>query len=151
MSKGYFGIGIYNAKTPQNIGTLWRSAYVLGASFVFTVNNRYFPQRSDTPKSIRHMPLFHYSDIADLRRHLPENAAFVAIENISTATSLQQFSHPTRAVYLLGSETSGLPPEALRFADTTVAIATDTPISLNVSVAGSIVLWHRQAQRPSVD
>ena len=29
---GYFGIGVYNSKSAENVGTLWRSAYMLGAS-----------------------------------------------------------------------------------------------------------------------
>lgn len=40
MSGNYFGIGIFNAKTADNVGTLWRSAYQLGASFIFTVGER---------------------------------------------------------------------------------------------------------------
>jgi len=28
----YFGIGIYQGKTESNVGTLWRSAYQLGAA-----------------------------------------------------------------------------------------------------------------------
>ena len=34
---GYFEIGIYNGKTEVNMGTLWRSAYQLGASGIFIV------------------------------------------------------------------------------------------------------------------
>ena len=33
---GYFGIGVYNSKSADNVGTLWRSAFMLGASFVYT-------------------------------------------------------------------------------------------------------------------
>ena len=29
---GYFGVGVYNSKSAENVGTLWRSAYMLGAS-----------------------------------------------------------------------------------------------------------------------
>ena len=41
QKSGFFGIGIENAKNEYNIGTLWRSAYLMGASFIFTVNTRY--------------------------------------------------------------------------------------------------------------
>ena len=30
----FFGIGIQNGKTPENLGVLWRSAQNLGASFI---------------------------------------------------------------------------------------------------------------------
>ena len=33
----FFGIGIQNGKTPENLGVLWRSAQNLGASFIFTI------------------------------------------------------------------------------------------------------------------
>ena len=39
--RGYFGIGIENIKTEANIGTLMRSSYAMGASFVFTIGRRY--------------------------------------------------------------------------------------------------------------
>lgn len=37
VQKGFFGIGVYQIKRSENIGTLWRSAYILGASFIFTI------------------------------------------------------------------------------------------------------------------
>jgi tRNA (guanosine-2'-O-)-methyltransferase len=42
--RGYYGIGIENVKTAENVGTLWRSAYILGASFIFTIGKRYKKQ-----------------------------------------------------------------------------------------------------------
>jgi tRNA(Leu) C34 or U34 (ribose-2'-O)-methylase TrmL len=44
----YFEIGIYHPKTRNNVGTLWRSAYQLGASGLFTIGRRYERQSSDT-------------------------------------------------------------------------------------------------------
>ena len=37
----YFEIGIFHTKTEQNVGTLWRSAFQLGAAGVFTIGKRY--------------------------------------------------------------------------------------------------------------
>ena len=48
MKRGFFGVGIENTKTHQNIGTLWRSASIMGASFMFTIGKRYKKQASDT-------------------------------------------------------------------------------------------------------
>lgn len=36
-TKGYFGIGIENALQTQNIGTIWRSAQIMGADFIFII------------------------------------------------------------------------------------------------------------------
>ena len=33
--RGYFGIGIHCPKVTKNIGTLWRTAHILGADFMF--------------------------------------------------------------------------------------------------------------------
>ena len=38
---GFFGIGIVKAKHEANVGTLWRSAWQLGAGFLFTVATRF--------------------------------------------------------------------------------------------------------------
>ena len=37
MTRGYFGIGIEFSNNPLNLGTLWRSARIYGAAFIFTV------------------------------------------------------------------------------------------------------------------
>ena len=47
----YHAIGIVGAKNEQNVGTLWRSAFQLGAAFIFTVGTRYRSQTTDTLKS----------------------------------------------------------------------------------------------------
>ena len=55
----FFGIGIQNGKTPENLGVLWRSAQNLGASFIFTIGNRYAKQACDTHNAVKAMPYFH--------------------------------------------------------------------------------------------
>ena len=58
------------------------------------------------------------------------------------AVLLDKFVHPRRAIYLLGAEDHGLPPRILKD-NIVVQIPTVKPISLNVSVSGSIILSHR--------
>ena len=36
MSRGFYAIGVYKPKKEVNIGTLWRTANILGASLIFT-------------------------------------------------------------------------------------------------------------------
>lgn len=69
--QGFFAIGIENGKTSYNIGTLFRSADLFDAAFIFTVGRRYKRQPSDVLKSWRHMPLFNFTDLNDLYSHLP--------------------------------------------------------------------------------
>jgi len=44
FTTNFFGIGIQNGKTPENLGVLWRTAQNLGASFIFTIGKRYANQ-----------------------------------------------------------------------------------------------------------
>jgi tRNA(Leu) C34 or U34 (ribose-2'-O)-methylase TrmL len=63
---GYFEIGIYQPKHDVNIGTLWRSAYQIGASGLFLIGDiKYKHQSTDTYCATRHIPLRHYPSFAD--------------------------------------------------------------------------------------
>ena len=65
------GIGICHKKSEVNIGTLFRSAWQLGASFIFTVGRRYKKQSSDTVNAVMKMPYYDYTDIEHLYSNLP--------------------------------------------------------------------------------
>jgi tRNA G18 (ribose-2'-O)-methylase SpoU len=62
---------------------------------------------------------------------------------------LTRFRHPARALYLLGAEDHGLPPEVLERCHYVVQIPTPAPWSLNVSVAGSLVMHDRYLKTTS--
>ena len=137
----YFEIGIFHGKTEQNIGTLWRSAYQLGAAGVFTIGKRYKKQSSDTYKTIRHIPLRHFETFEDFLARRPVGAQLVGIE--TGGYNLGQFSHPKQAVYLLGAEDHGHPPDLIAKCDHVVSLEAIRYPSYNVTVAGSIVMYHR--------
>ena len=141
MNRGYFGIGVVNVKFEVNIGTLYRSAYVYGADFIYTVGKRYKKQCSDTTKAFKHIPLFHFDDIDDLVEHLPYTCRLVGIELDDEAVILEKFNHPERCCYLLGAEDSGLPPKVINRCHELVKLP--GKYCLNVSTAGSIVLYDR--------
>lgn len=145
MSRGYFAIGVYHAKTEVNIGTLWRSASAFGAAFVFTVGARYRKQAADTTKTDRHTPLFHFTDMDDLLSHLPNGCPLVAVELLDKATPLNRFTHLERDCFLLGAEDHGLPPEVIAKCHRKVVIP-HAAQCLNVAVAGSIVMYDRAAK-----
>ena len=140
MKRGYFGIGIYHPKTTENIGTLWRSAHNFGADFIFTVGARYKKQPSDTTKAWRHVPLYHYKDMEDLKEHLPQGSELVFVEQAEGSSDLKTFFHPESALYVLGAEDYGVPEQEMRGFR---KVQIDTPMCLNVAVAGSIVLYDR--------
>lgn len=142
--RGHFGIGIYGSKTPVNVGTLWRSAGILGAAYIFTVGRRYPKQASDTIKAWKHIPLLHFDGLDDLIDHLPYGSQLVGVELDDRAKALGDFSHPERACYLLGAEDNGLPDRVLNRCVSVVRLPGDH--SLNVAVAGSIVTYDRIAR-----
>ena len=139
--RGYFGIGIYHTKTEANVGTLWRSAHNFGASFIFTIGKRYKKQSSDTTKAWKSIPLFHYVDFNDFKNKIPYDCLVIAIEQSETSKSISTFEHPERAIYILGAEDHGIPANILK--DCCSVVHIDTPICLNVAVAGSIVMFDR--------
>ncbi|ANH58949.1 RNA methyltransferase [Dokdonia donghaensis] len=142
----FFGIGIQNGKTPENLGVLWRSAQNLGASFIFTIGNRYAKQASDTHNAVSAMPYYHYDNFDDFFNHLPKGARIVGVELDERAQPLETFEHPRRCVYLLGAEDHGLTREAIDRSHFLVKFS--STLSLNVAVAGSIVLYDRALAKP---
>jgi len=143
--RGYCGVGIEDAKFVENLGTLWRSAMCLGADFIFTVGNRYTKDPLNTTRTERHVPYFHYKDLADFKEHLPQGSKVVGVELLEDAEALEIFNHPQQAVYLLGGEDRDLSKEAQSICDYKVKFNSD--FCLNVAVAGSVVLYDRQTKR----
>ena len=147
MTRGFFGIGIWHAKHEVNIGTLWRSATLYDAAFVFTVGARYRRESGDTCKTPLHIPLYHYADVDDLVEHLPYSCPLIGVELDPRAKPLTGYLHPQRAVYLLGAEDHGLPPAVVDRCHDLVVIPTVRGFSHNVAVAGSLVLHDRHTKQ----
>jgi len=141
--RGFFGVGVYRPKHESNVGSLWRTAVAYDAAFLATVGRRYTHQASDVGNAARHTPLHHYADLDDLIDHLPHSCPVVGVELDPRATLLDEFRHPERALYLLGAEDDGLPPEVLDRCHHLLTIPSALPRSLNVAVAGGVVVAHR--------
>lgn len=143
---GFYGIGILNSEGETNIGTLWRSAFILGASFIFTIGRKYEKQSSDVTRAWTKIPLFHYANFDEFRVNLPYATKLIGVEMTETAEPLVTFKHPTRAVYLLGCESTGLPEPVIRECHALVLLPGH--FSLNVAVAGSLVACDRVNKMP---
>ncbi len=144
-ARGYFGIGIEAGKTPENVGTLWRSAHAFGAAFIFTIGHRYPGCAMDTSKAARHIPLHEHDTLEAFLAALPRAADLIGVDCDNGAPRpLAAFKHPERAVYLLGAEDHGLSRAALGACAALVEIP--SAMCLNVAVAGSIVLYDRIAK-----
>jgi tRNA G18 (ribose-2'-O)-methylase SpoU len=138
---GYFEIGIYQARREDNLGTLWRSAYQLGAAGLFTIGRQYRHQASDTEHAERLIPLRHYLTFEEFLQARPKGAALVGVE--IGGQPLAGFTHPAQAIYLLGSENNGLPEKVLSACQYVISIEAVNKASYNVAVAGSLVMYHR--------
>ena len=109
-------IGIYEAENARNASMLLRSAFLLGADAVFTVCKKFKQKKScwgpgDTLGASGQLNTMHCTDIDDMIASLPADAALVGVEK--GGVPLRSFTHPLRAIYLLGSENAGLPPDVL--------------------------------------
>lgn len=141
--RGYFGIGTYHPKKEVNTGSLWRSAMAFNANFMFTIGQRYKRQSSDTPCAYKHIPMYNFKTFEELV--LPYNCMLIGVEMSNEASSIENFVHPERAVYLLGAEDYGLPAGILKKCNHVIYIP--SRLCLNVAVAGSIVMYDRQIKR----
>lgn len=144
--RGFAAIGISHPKNAVNVGTLWRTAAIFDAAFLFTIGRRFPKQASDTMKAWRHTPMFEFTDIEDLRGHLPYDCPLVGVELDDRARPLDSFAHPHRACYVLGAEDHGLTARERDTCHFLVRIPTPQPFCMNVATAGAILLHDRLAR-----
>jgi tRNA G18 (ribose-2'-O)-methylase SpoU len=144
QTAGFFEIGIDHPAHDENIGTLWRSAFQLGASGIFTIGKSQKRRHSDTVKTWQHIPLRTYKTFDQLHAGIPFGTQLIAVE--IGGTPLSEFVHPARCIYLLGSEHTGLAPSNLARCHQTIAIESIRKQSYNVAVAGSLIMYSRWLQ-----
>ncbi len=97
---------------------------------------------ADTSDAGSHVPLWRFDSVANLA--LPEGCVLVGVELLEDAVELPSFRHPLNAAYVLGPERSGLSPAMLARCRHVVRIP--TRFSLNLAVAGALVLYDRLLQ-----
>ena len=138
---GYFEIGIFQPKHWENVGTLWRTAWQLGAAGIFTIGTKPPRQITDVLRVDKRIPLRCYDDFDAFLAARPQGAQLIGIE--MGGEPLKTFIHPVRAVYLLGSEVNGLPKEVTSKCQHVLEIESVNYPSFNVSVSGALVMYHR--------
>ena len=144
-TRGYFGIGVEGVSKSANVGALLRTAHAFGASFCFTVGAGFDARAgrsADTSNAAGHVPLWRWDGVATM--DLPQGCVLVGVELLEDAAELPSFRHPLNAAYVLGPERSGLSPAMLARCRHVVRIP--TRFSLNLAVAGALVLYDRLLQ-----
>jgi tRNA G18 (ribose-2'-O)-methylase SpoU len=127
-----------------NLGTLLRTCDAVGACMAIPDTDHYHQalRRGDT-LAVR--PCLHWVDskFGWIQRQRSEGASIIGVELDEDAIALSQLRQArTRSVVLLGHEHSGLPQEVWPYLDQVVEIPMmGVGVSLNVSVAGSLVLY----------
>lgn len=145
QKRGYSGIGIFQNKNQINIGLLLRTAAIYGNDFIFTIGEHYSYQKADVTRSHLNIPTFNFETFEQFKKSIHPNTKIVGVEMVKRAKYLHEFSHPDRAMYLLGSEDTGLPDHILK--DCHDIVKLPGKVSLNVGITGSLILYDRCVKR----
>lgn len=135
---GLAAIGLYQPKTPANVGSVIRAAHVYSASMVAIAGRRYHRSGTDVSAGYRNLPLL---QVDDLKSAIPFDAVPVAIELTEAGRSLFDYVHPKQAYYLFGPEDGSLPKELQAWCRDIIYIP--TLFSMNLAATVNVVLYDR--------
>ena len=142
MNRGFAAIGLFNPKTPNNVGSVLRAAHCYGTAFVAKTGRRYENSATDTMKSYRHLPLLQVADLFDV---IPRDCVPVAVDLVDGARDLTAYTHPERAYYIFGPEDGTLGRQILsRCRD---RIFVPTAFCMNLAACVNVVLYDRHAKQ----
>ena len=135
MTNGYFGIALFEPKTPENIGLVLRNAQCFGVDIIYLIGKRFKKTPTNTTKTERHIPIIECSDIKDFKNHIPVECKIIAVE--VDGHEINNFVHPKQCVYLFGGEDRNVPKEFNK------RIKINTSHCLNMAVSTAIVCFDR--------
>jgi len=138
--------------TPSNLGNIIRLAANIGALKVIALTNqdlRASKIKKTAGAAHAHIPV-EYIETTELKQHIPEDYALIALETCTGSKNLFQFQLPDKMALVLGNEKYGIHPELLQLCKTAIHIPMCGPIkSMNVSHAASVCLFHWYYQTAS--
>ncbi|SJL84244.1 RNA methyltransferase [Vibrio palustris] len=137
-------IGLYNPKSPANVGAVMRAAGCYDATQVRYNGVRYnraIKLQTDTKKVKSRIELIN-SD--DLTANINEDVKVVCVELAVGATALPEFVHPQHAIYVFGPEDGSLPQHIVDQADHVVYVPTHG--CMNLAATANVVLYDRMAK-----
>ncbi|MCE1008445.1 RNA methyltransferase [Pseudomonas monteilii] len=143
-NKRYSCIGLFNPKSPENVGSVMRAAGCYGVNSVFYTGKRYERARdfvTDTKRVHYDIPLI---GIDDLQRIIPLGCTPVAVELVEGARPLPEYTHPDRAIYIFGPEDGSLSEDVRGWCEETIYIPTEGCMNLAATV--NVVLYDRLAK-----
>ncbi|WP_413110593.1 RNA methyltransferase [Thaumasiovibrio sp. DFM-14] len=138
-------IGLYNPKSPTNVGGVMRAAGCYDATQVRYNGARYNRAvrfQTDTQKTHERIDLI---EMDDLTANIADNVEIVCVELAVGATALPLFTHPENAVYVFGPEDNSIPQKVVDKAHHVVYVPTNGCMNLAATV--NVVLYDRLAKR----
>lgn len=137
-------IGLYNPKSPTNVGAVLRAAGCYDAEQVRYNGTRYSRAvkfQTDTQNSQERIQLV---EMEDLTANVADDVEIVCVELVVGATALPHFTHPENAIYVFGPEDGSLPQEMVDKAHHVVYVPTHGCMNLAATV--NVVLYDRMAK-----
>lgn len=137
-------IGLYNPKSPTNVGAVLRAAGCYDAAQVRYNGTRYSRAvkfQTDTQNSQERIQLV---EMEDLTANVADDVEIVCVELVVGATALPHFTHPDKAIYVFGPEDGSLPQEMVDKAHHVVYVPTHGCMNLAATV--NVVLYDRMAK-----
>jgi tRNA(Leu) C34 or U34 (ribose-2'-O)-methylase TrmL len=153
MKENKVSIGLYNPKSPSNVGSVLRAAGCYDVNQVFYSGKRFenaAKYQTDTKNIQSKTPLRGVEClIGDLKNGIEwqEKATtptIVCVELVEGATALPLYQHPTNAYYLFGPEDGSLPQGVIDQADAVVYVPTIGCMNLAATV--NVLLYDRLAK-----
>ena len=145
MNKSKVSIGLVNPKSPNNVTSGTRLAGNYQADSVFDTGKRdqNAIERSNSTVDMRrkiseNIPLTEVSCLID---ELSDDMTIVCVEFVENATSLTEYEHPERALYIFGPEDGSIDKSIVAKADAVVFVPTNGCMNLAATV--NVVLYDR--------
>ncbi|TCK04233.1 RNA methyltransferase [Marinobacterium mangrovicola] len=145
MSKhGTVVLGLFNPKSPSNVGAVLRAAGCYQADEVRYVGERFARASrysTDTKNVGSSIPLL---QVDELSQGLPEDMAIICVELAEGAVPLPAFTHPEKALYVFGPEDGSIPQAVVDKASQVVYVPTIGCMNLAATV--NVLLYDRLAK-----
>ena len=146
MKKDFAAVALHRPSRPENIGGVFRAAYVYRVKLVVLGGGELPPEPlghpTDTTHAWRRIPVKFADEVLDA---LPKRCVPVAVERVVEATPLPEFEHPERAAYVFGPENGSLDEAILQRCTHVVSIPGRQ--CSNLAAAVNVVLYDRLAKR----
>lgn len=141
-------IGLINPKSPTNVGGVMRAAGCYQADEVRYTGQRYnraVKLQTDTKSAAHTIPL---TSVESVLEGLEPDIKIVCVELAEGATSLPQFQHPEKAIYIFGPEDGSIHQKIANKADHVVYVPTVGCMNLAATV--NVLLYDRLAKSEHV-